>query len=390
MSSDEQTEGLGLGLNALFGEGEDNPIDELERQIQEELAAEDEAEAPNFAALMGEEDEFDEANYSEETEDALIEAAPEPEIEEEQSIEPIESSEAVDTVADEQTELSEPKKSKRNRQIVPIERLYPSKFQPRRIFSEDSINELASSIQQYGVLQPLLVREDPQNPDHFEIIAGERRWRASQKAQIHEMPVVILDLEELEAFKIALIENLQREDLDPIDEAMGYKKLLEEYDQTQEQLADAVGKSRPHITNMIRLLNLPSSVQAHLGAGDMSIGHARALLGAQNPEYLATQVVKKGLSVRQTENLVKNEKKDQTKTRTKPIAGTEKTSDQVPTKSADTIALENDISNALGMNVTINSADGKSGSLAIEFKSLDQLDEILHRLAHYPGARLNG
>ncbi len=365
MSADDQAEGLGLGLNALFGEGDDNnPIDELERQIQEEIAAEDEADSPNFAALMNEDEGI------EEVESLSEEVIPDP---------------AISEAREEGIE-----KPMRNRQVIPIERLYPSKFQPRRIFSEESLSELASSIEQYGVLQPLLVREDPDSADHFEIIAGERRWRASQKAQIHEMPVVILELEELEAFKIALIENLQREDLDPIDEAMGYKKLLEEYDQTQEQLADAVGKSRPHITNMIRLLNLPDVVQAHLGAGDMSIGHARALLSAKNPEYLATQVVKKGLSVRQTENLVKNEKKDRAKTQTRPIAGTEKTADEVHSKSADTIALENDISNALGMNVVINSTDGKSGDLAIEFKSLDQLDEILHRLAHYPGARLNG
>ncbi len=356
MSVEEETGGLGLGLNALFGEDDDNPIAELERQIREEIAEEDAQEdAVNFSALMDE--DIDSSN------DDVAADAPAPVV----------SDDGGNKVG-------------RTRHMIPIERLYPSKFQPRRIFSEDSINELAGSIAQYGVLQPLLVREDPTNPDHYEIIAGERRWRASQKAQIHELPVVLLELEELEAFKIALIENLQREDLDPIDEAWGYKKLLEEYDQTQEQLASAVGKSRPHITNMIRLLGLPEDVQAHLGTGDLSMGHARALINAKDPSVLATQVVKKGLSVRQTESLVKKEKTGKSGS-SKPKGASQSTT---PAKSADTIALENDISNALGMNVTIDSTDGKTGKLSVEFKSLDQLDEVLHRLAHYPGARLNG
>lgn len=272
----------------------------------------------------------------------------------------------------------------RTRFTVGIEQLYPSRFQPRRIFSDESINELASSIEQYGVLQPLLVREDPENDGQYEIIAGERRWRAAQRAQQHDVPVIILELDELEAFKIALIENLQREDLDPIDEALGYQRLLEEYGQTQESLAKAVGKSRPHITNMVRLLNLPSVVQAHLSAGDLTMGHARALITAEDPESLAKQVIKRGLSVRQTEKFA-SEQKNGSKT-SRPSKSPSKPIE----KDADTIALENDMSNALGMNVSIDSADGKSGTLSIEFKSLDQLDELLHRLAHFPGTRLEG
>tara|TARA_R110002095_G_scaffold70553_5_gene60140 strand:- start:4983 stop:5972 length:990 start_codon:yes stop_codon:yes gene_type:complete len=272
----------------------------------------------------------------------------------------------------------------RPRYTVGVEQLYPSPFQPRRIFSDDSINELASSIAQYGVLQPLLVREDPENADHYEIIAGERRWRAAQRAQLHDLPVIILDISELDAFKIALIENLQREDLDPIDEAMGYQKLLEDYNQTQEELAKAVGKSRPHITNMVRLLNLPSTVQAHLSAGDLTMGHARALITAHDPEALAKQVIAKGLSVRQTEKFAADKKGVEQKSRPRPLTQPK------ATKDADTIALENDISNALGMQVSIDSADGKSGKLSVEFKSLDQLDEVLHRLAHFPGNRLSG
>lgn len=274
----------------------------------------------------------------------------------------------------------------RSRYTVDIAKLYPSRFQPRRIFSDDSIEELASSIAQYGVLQPLLVREDPDNAGDYEIIAGERRWRAAQKAQLHELPVIILELNELDAFKIALIENLQREDLDPIDEALGYQKLLEEYDQTQEDLAKAVGKSRPHITNMVRLLNLPSTVQAHLSAGDISMGHARALITADDSEALVKQVIKKGLSVRQTEKFAADAKGvPQKKRSTSPAPKKEATQ-----KDSDTVALENDISNALGMRVSIDSTDGKSGSLSVEFKSLDQLDEVLHRLAHFPGSRLSG
>ncbi len=282
---------------------------------------------------------------------------------------------------------SEPADS-RKRNTVGVEQLHPSRFQPRNIFSDESLNELAESIKQYGVLQPLLVREDPQNAGEYEIIGGERRWRAAQKAQLHEVPVIVLDLEDLEAFKIALIENLQREDLDPIDEAMGYQKLLEEYNQTQEDLAKAVGKSRPHITNMVRLLSLPDDVRGHISAGDLTMGHARALITSSEPSVLAKQVISKGLSVRQTEKFAMQKKGEKSKSR--PRAGSSSAPVVNTDKDPDTIALENDISNALGMKVSIDSADGKSGDLSVEFKSLDQLDELLHRLAHFPGSRLSG
>ncbi len=291
-----------------------------------------------------------------------------------------------ETVIDEieQRIQSEPEE-KHQRFTVGVELLYPSPFQPRRVFGEDSLIELADSITQYGVLQPLLVRENSDESGTYEIIAGERRWRAAQKAQLHEVPVIILELSELDAVKIALIENLQREDLDPIDEAMGYKRLLEDYNQTQDQLAQAVGKSRPHITNMIRLLNLPDVVQGHLSAGDLSMGHARALITAENAEELAQQVIKKGLSVRQTEKLASEQKGGKAP---KKASGPKK--EKIVAKDADTIALENDMTNALGMKVTIDSNDGRTGKLSIEFKSLDQLDEVLHRLAHFPGARVSG
>lgn len=274
----------------------------------------------------------------------------------------------------------------RTRYNLGVELLYPSEFQPRRVFSDDSISELASSIKQYGVLQPLLVRKNPNDETQYEIIAGERRWRAAQEAQLHEVPVIVLELSELDAFKIALIENLQREDLNVIDEALGYERLLDTYNLTQDELAKAVGKSRPHIANTVRLLSLPNTVQAHVGAGDISMGHARALITADNPEELVKQVIAKGLSVRQTEKFAMGSKDGSKKKQPK--------SNALPTptknKDSDTVALENDISNALGMRVTIDSTDGKSGSLAVEFKSLEQLDEVLHRLAHFPGSRLNG
>ncbi|PCJ01773.1 MAG: chromosome partitioning protein ParB [Alphaproteobacteria bacterium] len=274
----------------------------------------------------------------------------------------------------------------RKRHSVGVEQLSPSEFQPRRIFDEDSISELASSIKQYGVLQPLLVRQSPSNPEQYEIIAGERRWRAAQEAQLHDVPVIVLELSELDAFKIALIENLQREDLNVIDEALGYERLLDNYNLTQDELAKAVGKSRPHITNTVRLLTLPSIVQAHVGAGDISMGHARALITAEDPEALVKQVIAKGLSVRQTEKFAMEKKGVPQQKRPKSSAPSVAEND----KDSDTVALENDISNALGMRVTIDSADGKSGKLSVEFKSLEQLDEVLHRLAHFPGSRLNG
>ncbi len=343
----EETSGLGLGLNALFDEediavSDDNSVDEIIEEI-DEIIEEIQEDISDVAAEM-------------------------------------------DTAATSNTSDT------RKRYNVGIAQLYPSRFQPRNVFYEESLNDLADSIKQYGVLQPLLVREDPENPDNYEIIAGERRWRAAQKAQLHDVPVVVLSINELEAFKIALIENLQREDLDPIDEALGYKKLLENYGQTQDGLAKAVGKSRPHITNMVRLLSLPDIVQAHLSAGDLSMGHARALITAQDPEGLANQIISKGLSVRQTEKFAA-EKKGTTQQSRPRAASPSPALDNAPAtleKDADTLALENDMSNALGMNVKIDSPDGHSGKLSIEFKSLDQLDELLHRLAHFPGSRLNG
>ena len=266
----------------------------------------------------------------------------------------------------------------RKRDMLGIELLEPGFAQPRRDFDDKALEELAESISIHGLLQPILVRKSKNHPDMYEIIAGERRWRAAQRAKLHEVSVVILDLSDVEALEIALIENLQRKDLNPVEEAQGYKKLLEDYGHTQEQLAKALGKSRAHIANMVRLLNLPGSVTDLLAEGKISAGHARALVTSDNPEALARDVVEKGLNVRQTEALA-------TQTQGNPPSQTaQKTS--MP-KDADTLALEKELSDNLGMKVVIDTKDGVSGSLRVEFKTLDQLDDVLARLSNFPSSK---
>lgn len=271
----------------------------------------------------------------------------------------------------------------RKRDMVGVGQLQPSGLQPRHVFDDEKIAELAESIKQHGVLQPLLVRRDPNLDDHYEIIGGERRWRAAQKAQLHEVPVIILELDDTQALEIALIENLQREDLNPIDEALGYQKLMEDYGHTQEKLAEAMGKSRSHVANMVRLLKLPAAVQEMVADNGLSMGHARALITAKDPVALAKDVLAKGLSVRETEALAAD-------LSDKPKKASSKKVSKKTGKDADTIALEQEVSNAIGMNVSIDSKNGQAGTLAISFKSLDQLDELLHRLSHFPGSRLTG
>lgn len=277
----------------------------------------------------------------------------------------------------------------RSRQMIGIDMVSPGPTQPRRHFDDQALQELALSIREHGILQPLLVRE---GSGGYEIIAGERRWRAAQIAQQHEVPVIILDIDDIEALKIALIENLQREDLDPIEEAAGYQRLLETYGQTQEELAKSVGKSRSHIANMIRLLALPEGVQAQVSAGKLSMGHARTLVTSDNPEELAGKIIEGGLSVRQAEKLAADSsgRVQKERSRNKVTEDSKRIGSALKEKDPDTLALENDMSNLLGMRVAIDTADGMSGHVKIEFKSLDQLDEVLHRLAHYPGSRQSG
>lgn len=267
----------------------------------------------------------------------------------------------------------------RQRMLLGVGQLSPGTVQPRQSFDEEALAELADSIRQHGLLQPILVRPDKSQDDQYEIIAGERRWRAAQKAQLHDVPVVILDLTDVEALEIGLIENLQREDLNPVEEAHGYKKLQEEYGHTQEQIAEALGRSRPHVANMVRLLTLPDKVLKYLEKNEISTGHARALITAKDPEALAREVVAKGLNVRETEALAAEFSGRPQKKTSKPRG-----------KDADTIALETEMSNTLGMRVTIDTRDGQKGTLKVEFKSLDQLDDLLQRLSGGGGAPSGG
>jgi ParB family chromosome partitioning protein len=257
---------------------------------------------------------------------------------------------------------------------LPVEQLQPGKFQPRRSFNEDRIADLVESIREKGILQPLLVRPLATDPGRFEIIAGERRWRAAQRAGLHEVPVIVRELSDREALEVALVENLQRQDLTPLEEADGYRRLLDEFSHTQEELAKAVGKSRSHVANMIRLLALPEPVKEMLEKGELTSGHARALLTAADPIGLSRQVVGRALNVRQTEKLVNDEGK------AKGAGGGGR---PATPKDADTAALENDLTNLLGVKVAIRSL-GKGGELTIAYGSLEQLDDILSRLSGNP------
>lgn len=254
---------------------------------------------------------------------------------------------------------------------VAVTNMHPGKYQPRHGFNEDELTDLANSIREKGVLQPLLVRPHPGINGAFEIIAGERRWRAAQLAQVHELPVIVRDFDDRETLEVALIENLQRQDLSPMEEAQGYERLRDEFSHTQEALAEALGKSRPHVANMLRLLSLPEDVKNMVDDGRLSAGHARALLGADNPGDVASEVVKKGLNVRQTEALVKSNKPGASKGG--KGQGTNKT------KDGDTLALERDLTNQLGLKVEIKDNKGK-GSLVVHYENLEQLDGVLARL----------
>lgn len=256
---------------------------------------------------------------------------------------------------------------------VPVEFLRPGRLQPRRHFDEESLSALADSIRENGLLQPILVRRDPEQPDTFEIVAGERRWRAAQIAQLHEVPIVIRELSDAETLQLAIIENVQREDLSALEEAEGYRQLMEEFSYTQDALANVIGKSRSHIANTLRLLKLPEPLRDLLSDGKLSAGHARALLNAEAPESLAKKVVAKGLSVRETERLA-NETKD---------PAPKKASRAPVEKDPNTVALERDLSALLGLKVSVTFR-GSGGELTIHYNTLDQLDDVLHRLHQTP------
>jgi ParB family transcriptional regulator, chromosome partitioning protein len=250
---------------------------------------------------------------------------------------------------------------------LPVEMLAPSPLQPRKHFDETALNELAASIRERGILQPLLVRADALNPGHYEIIAGERRWRAAQRAQLHNVPVLVRELSDAEVLEVALIENLQRQDLSPVEEARGYQRLLDEFSHTQEEIGEIVGKSRTHVANVLRLLQLPDNVQRMIEDGKLNAGQARPLVGLKNAEALAFTIVRRGMSARQAERLAKSYGK------TKRVSAR-------ADKDADTRALEQTLEDATGYHVDIK-YNGKSGKVVIGYASLEQLDDIVKRLS---------
>lgn len=246
-------------------------------------------------------------------------------------------------------------------QRLPIALLAPTPLQPRRIFSDEAISDLAASIHEKGILQPLLVRPAADGR-RYEIVAGERRWRAAQKAKVHDAPVIVRELTDEEVLQVAIIENVQRENLSPVEEARAYRDLNRQFGHNQEAIAKMVGKSRSHVANLMRLLGLPKAVLDRMDEGALSMGHARALIGADDPARLAKKVIGQGLSVRQTEKLARD-------------GGGEKSRRRKTTKDADTRALEKSISAALKMPVEISHAGGK-GRVSIRYSSLDELDKL--------------
>jgi ParB family chromosome partitioning protein len=253
-------------------------------------------------------------------------------------------------------------------QSLALDMLEPSDFQPRGTIDAASLAELIDSVRSRGILQPLLVRPHPGHPGRYQIIAGERRWRAAQGAGLHDVPVLIRELDNSDAMAAALVENLQRQDLDPIEEAEGYRRLADEFAMTQEKLAEAVGKSRSHVANTLRLLNLPVSVQNDVRRGVLSAGHARALLAHPEPAKAALAVISGGLNVRQTEALTARQPQT--------------TRANKPDRDPETAALERDLSDRLGLRVDI-AFDGQGGTLRIRYRTLDQLDGLVALLTRH-------
>jgi len=258
---------------------------------------------------------------------------------------------------------------------LPIEKISANPDQPRQDFHQDDLNDLAASIAEKGIIQPIIVRSDPKHANMYQIIAGERRWRAAQIAQLHDIPVIVREMDDTEMLEVAIIENVQRADLNPVEEALGFKQLMDSFGHTQEKLAKTLGKSRSHIANTLRLLHLPEDVLGLLRRGDLSSGHARALVTAGNPSKLAAIIVSKGLSVRQTERLAKQSDTDQARAKAKRSASSS-------SKDADTVVLEDDLAANLNMKVSIDHKDGSSaGAITISYKTLEQLDALCQLLS---------
>jgi ParB family chromosome partitioning protein len=270
-------------------------------------------------------------------------------------------------IGEEATDGVSPSKDQRT---VALSALKASAYNPRRDFSDEHLEELAASIRERGLVQPLVVR--PKGTDKYEIVAGERRWRAAQRANLHEVPVIIRTLTDKEAIEIAIIENVQREDLNAIEEGEGYQALMDGHDYTQEDLAKVIGKSRSHLANTLRLLKLPKSVRDLVRDGALSAGHARALIGRDDAAKLAERIVKEGLTVRQVEALAQ-EQKPKGKTKAKA------------SKDANTRAAETELHEALGLRVEIKSGRGERGELRIRYTNFDQLEDLRERLMRTPG-----
>jgi ParB family chromosome partitioning protein len=253
----------------------------------------------------------------------------------------------------------------RAQRTLPTAFLRPNRFQPRKTFQQDELRDLAASIREKGVLQPILVRPVAGDANVFEIVAGERRWRAAQLAKVHDVPVVVREMNDGEALELAIVENVQREDLNAIEEAAAYHELMDRFSYTQERVADEVGKSRSHVANSVRLLKLPEPVKAMIRDGRLSAGHARTLIGVADPEARAKEIVEGALNVRQAEEKAKAKSGAKPKQRS---------------KDADTRALESSLSNHLGLKVQIVDKGKKGGELKIEYRSLEQLDDLIRRL----------
>ena len=254
---------------------------------------------------------------------------------------------------------------------IGVEKLVPGKFQPRREFDKEALKDLANSIREKGILQPILVRSNPDDTAKapYEIVAGERRWRAAQIAQLHDVPVIIRDMTDNEALQIGIIENVQRSDLNPIEEAEAFQRLIDEFSYTQEVLAKTLGKSRSHIANTLRLVGASNKVRDYLVSGQLSAGHARALLGHSHADRLASEIVKQGLSVRDVERLVADKKPSKSGSKAKKLSE----------KDTDTRALEKSIADNLGLTVAIQH-DKDGGHVRVAYKTLEQLDEVVRRL----------
>jgi ParB family chromosome partitioning protein len=268
---------------------------------------------------------------------------------------------------------------------LPVEFLKPNPDQPRREFAEEDLGDLARSIKERGVIQPIIVRPIGEKPNEYQIVAGERRWRAAQRAQRHTVPVIVKELTDSETLEIALIENIQRADLNPMEESAGYSRLMQNFGYTQDQLSKVMGKSRSHVANMLRLLSLPMTVRTMVGDGKLSAGHARAIVGADDPIAVAQDVVAKGLTVRQTEALMKRQGMPPPPpggaTGPGNALGKVRKALSPSEKDADTIALERNVSNALGLSVSVEHSGPSGGSVVIEYKTLEQLDDVCRRLA---------